>query len=113
MRDSLSISDPDIKGLPISIRSLFFGILARALKDIFKPSFGDHEIYKTQALYWITVDDYESFTSFINICFYLDIDADNIRNIVKGELRRLECGLPLHIKFNLANYKFSFEYTNR
>ena len=103
MRNLLSIPDPDINGLAISIRSLFFGILARALKDIFKPAFRDHEIYKTQALYWITVDDYESFTSFINICFYLDIDADNIRDIVNAELKRLESGLPLHIKFNLAN----------
>lgn len=103
MSDALSISDSDIGALTNSIRGLFVGILNRALKDIFKPTFSDHEIYKTQALYWITVDDLDSFTSFINICSYLDIDVDYIRHIVYAELRKLKCGVPLYIKSNLGN----------
>ena len=94
MSDALSISDSDIGALTNSIRGLFVGILNRALKDIFKPTFSDHEIYKTQALYWITVDDLDSFTSFINICSYLDIDVDYIRHIVNAEFRKLKCGVP-------------------
>lgn len=89
MSDALSISNPDIGVLANSIRGLFVGILTRALKDIFKPTFNDHEIYKTQALHWVTVDDFDSFTSFINICSYLDIDVDYIRHIVNAELRKL------------------------
>jgi len=103
MSYALSISDPDIGALANSIRGLFVGILTRALKDIFKPTFSDHEFYKTQALHWITVDDFDSFTSFINICNYLDIDVDYIRHIVNAELRKLKCGVPLHIKLNLGN----------
>jgi hypothetical protein len=110
MSDALSISDPDIGDLTNSIRSLFVGILTRALKDIFKPTFSDHEFYKTQALHWIMVDDFDSFTSFINICSYLDIDVDYIRRIINTELRKLERGVPLHIKLNLNNYKFRFEH---
>lgn len=113
MSNALSIPEPDIWGLTNSIRGLFVGILTRALKDIFKPAFGDHEIYKTQALHWITVDDLDSFTSFVNICSYLDVDVDNIRHIVNAELKRLECGFPLHIKFNLGNYKLRLENPNR
>lgn len=110
MSDALFISglyipDPDIGGLARSIRALFVAILTRALKDIFKPTYSDHEIYKTQALYWIAVDDSESVTSFINICNYLDIDVDNIRHIVNVELSRIECGLPHRIKFKIGNYK--------
>ena len=103
MSDTLSVSDPDIRALANSIRGLFVGILTRALKDIFKPTFSDHEFYKTQALHWITVDDFDSFTSFINLCSYLDIDVDYIRHIVNAELRKLKCGVPLHIKLNLGN----------
>jgi hypothetical protein len=108
MSDTLSISDPDIRASANSIRGLFVGILTRALKDIFKPTFSDHEFYKTQALHWITVDDFDSFTSFINLCSYLDINVDYIRHIVNAELRKLECGVPLHIKLNLGNYKLRF-----
>ncbi len=88
MSDALSISDPEIGTLTNSIRGLFVGILSRALKDIFKPTFKDHEFYKTQALHWITVDDFDSFTSFINICSYLDVDVDFIRHIVNAELSK-------------------------
>lgn len=105
MRGALSISEPDIGALANPIRGLFVGILSRALKDIFKPTFSDHEFHKSQALHWITVDDFDSFTSFINICSYLDIDVDYIRHIVNAELRKLKCGVPLHIKLNLGNYK--------
>ena len=86
MSDALSNTEPDIGGLSNSIRGLFVGILTRALKDIFKPTYSDREFYKTQAIYWITVDDFDSFTSFINICSYLDIDVDYIRHIVNAEL---------------------------
>ena len=70
-------SDPDIGRLAISIRSLYAAILTRAIKDIFNPTYSDHEIYKSQALYWIAVNDSESITSFISICNYLDIDVVN------------------------------------
>ena len=103
MENSTSL---DIGGLAKSIRALFAAILTRALKDIFKPTYSDQEIYKTQALYWLTVNDFDSFTSFINICNYIEIDVDNIRHRVNVELSRMECGLPHHIKFNLGNYKF-------
>ena len=103
MRYSLSISDPDIGPLANPVRGLFVGILSRALKDIFKPTFSDRELYKAQALHWIKVDDFNSFTSFINICSYLDIDVDYIRHIINAELRKLKCGVPLHIKLNLRN----------
>ena len=93
----------DIGGLAKSIRALFAAILTRALKDIFKPTYSDQEIYKTQALYWLKVNDFDSFTSFINICNYIEIDVDNIRHRVNVELSRMECGLPHHIKFNLGN----------
>ena len=103
MENSTSL---DIGGLAKSIRALFAAILTRALKDIFKPTYSDQEIYKTQALYWLTVNDVDSFTSFINICNYIEIDVDNIRHRVNVELSRMECGLPHHIKFNLGNYQF-------
>ena len=96
----------DIGGIAKSIKALFAAILTRALKDIFKPTYSDHEIYKTQALYWLKVNDFDSFTSFINICNYMEINVDNIRHRVNVELSRMECGLPHHIKFNLGNYKF-------
>jgi hypothetical protein len=102
----------DIGGLAKSIRALFAAILTRALKDIFKPTYSDHEIYKTQALHWLTANDFNSFTSFINICSYMEIDVDNIRHRVNHELSRMECGLPHHIKFNLGNYKFRSEATS-
>ena len=95
----LHISDPGIRILPGAIRALFIAILTRALKDIFKPTYSDQEIYKSQALHWITVDDFESVTSFINICSHLDIDVENIRQIVNVEIDRIERGLPHRIKF--------------
>jgi hypothetical protein len=95
----LNIPDPDIGMLPGAIRALFVAILTRALKDIFKPTYSDHEIYKSQALHWIAVDDFESVTSFINICSYLDIDTNNIRQIVTIEMNRIDLGLPHRIKF--------------
>jgi len=110
MSDALSVSDlsvpcPDIGGLTRSIRALFAAILTRALKDIFKPTYSDHEIYQTQALYWIAADDANSVTSFINICNHLNIDVDNIRQIVDAELSRIESGLTHRIKFKIGNYK--------
>lgn len=105
----LYIPDPDIGGLTRSLRALFAAILARALKDIFKPTYSDHKIYKTQALYWIRVDDPDSITSFISICSYLDIDADKIRHKVNVELSRIERDMPYHVKFNLGEYKLRSE----
>jgi len=110
MSDPLSdtnhyIPDPDIVGLARSIRALFAAILTRALKDIFKPTYSDHEIYQTQALHWIATDDPESVTSFINICNYLEIDVDHIRQTVNIELSRIEDGLTQRIQFNLGNYQ--------
>lgn len=96
MSDARSTSDPDIGAMANSIRGLFVGILKRAIKDIFKPTYSDHEYYKTQALHWIKVDDFDSFTSFINICSYLDIDVDYFRQIINAELRNLKCDIPLH-----------------
>ena len=66
-------ADANIGVLAKSIRALFVAILTRALKDIFKPTYGDHEIYKSQALYWMALDDFDSVTSFINICNYIDV----------------------------------------
>ena len=103
-------TNPDIKELTKSIRALFAAILTRALKDIFKPTYSDQEIYKSQALYWLTVNDFDSFTSFINICSYLDIDVENIRHIVNAELRRLESGFHQNIKFNRGYYKLRSEH---
>jgi hypothetical protein len=99
------IPDPDTRSLARSHRALFAAILSRALKDIFRPTYSDRHIYKTQALYWISVDDPDSITSFISICSYLDIDADKIRHKVFVELSRIECDLLHHIKFNLGNNK--------
>ena len=96
--------DPDIGSLAISIRSLYVAILTRAIKDIFKPTYSDHEIYKSQALYWIATNDSESITSFINICNHLDIDVDEIRHIINVELNRIERGLPHRIKFSMGDY---------
>ena len=102
---NLYIPDPDIGGLAESIRSLYAAILTRAVKDIFKPTYSDHEIYKSQAQYWIAINDSESITSFINICNHLDIDVDNTRHIINVELSRIERGLPHRIKFSTSNYK--------
>lgn len=100
------IPDLDIDRLTRSIHALFFAILTRALKDIFKPSYSDHEIYKTQALYWMAIDDHSSITSFISICSYLDIDASKIRHKVNIELSRIECNMPHQSNINLdrTNY---------
>jgi hypothetical protein len=97
-------TNPDIKDLAKSIRALFAAILTRALKDIFKPTYSDQEIYRTQALYWIAVDDLDSITSFVNICNHLDIDVDDFRHIVNVELDRMERGLPHRIKFSANNH---------
>ena len=94
----------DIGSLAISIRSLYVAILTRAIKDIFKPTYSDLEIFKSQALYWIEINDPESITSFINICNHLDIDVDEIRQIINAELSRIERGLPHRIKFSLGDY---------
>ena len=105
----LYIPDPDIGGLKRSLRALFASILARALKDIFKPTYSDHEIYKTQALYWIRVDDTDSISSFISICSYLDIDADKIRHKVNVELSRIEGDMAYHRQFNLGDHRLRSE----
>ena len=100
----LLIPDPDIGRSAESIRSLYVAILNRAIKDIFKPTYSDHEIYRTQALYWIAVDDLESITSFVNICNHLDIDVDDFRHIINVELGRIERGLPHRIKFSSISH---------
>ena len=105
----LYISDPDIGVLVKPLRALFTAILGRALKDIFKPTYSDHGSYKTQALYWISVNDPDSITSFISICGHLDIDADKVRHKVFVKLSRLECDIPHYIKFNLGNIKVQSE----
>ena len=102
----LDIPDPDPRSLVRSLRALFAAILSRALKDIFKPTYSDHEIYKTQALYWISVDDPDSITSFVSICSNLDIDADKIRHRVFVELSRIECDM-LHWDRRLKNQPIS------
>lgn len=88
-----------------SIRSLYAAILTRAIKDIFEPTSGDHEIYRTQALYWISINDFESITSFINVCNHLNINADEVRHVVNVELSRIERGLPHRIKFRASYHK--------
>ena len=75
-----------------STRALFVAILSRALKDIFKPTCDDYDLYKKQALHWIEVNDLESFTSFVNICGYLDIDVDRVRRNVYSEMDKIEFG---------------------
>ncbi len=106
---NLYIPDPDIGSLAESIRSLYVAILTRAIKDIFKPTYSDHEIYKSQALYWIAVNDSESITSFINICNHLDIDVNEFRHIINVELGRMARGLPHRIKFNMRDYNMRTE----
>lgn len=100
----LFIPDPDIGRLSESIRSLYVAILNRAIRDIFKPTYSDHEIYRTQALYWIAEDDLESITSFVNICNHLDINVDEFRHVLNVELDRIERGLPHRIKFSVNNH---------
>ena len=95
--------DQDIGRLTLSIRSLYVAILTRAIKDIFYPTYSDHEIYKTQALFWIAVDDSESVTSFVSICNHLDIDVDEFRHMINVELSRVERGLPHRIKFSTGS----------
>jgi len=102
---NLYIPDPDIGKLDRSIRSLYVAILTRAIKDIFKPTYSDYKIYRTQALYWIAINDSESITSFINICNLLNIDVDGIRHIINVELSKMERGLPHRIKFSMSNHK--------
>ena len=106
---NLYIPDQDIGRLAISIRSLYAAILTRAVKDIFKPTYSDHEIYKSQALYWIAVNDSESITSFINICNHLDIDVNEFRHVINVELSRMERGLPHRIKFSMSDYHMRTE----
>jgi hypothetical protein len=87
------ISDQDLEPITRSTRALFVAILTRALRDIFKPTYDDCDLYKKQALYWIEVNDLESFTSFVNICNYLDIDADRVRRSVYIEMSKIELGV--------------------
>lgn len=112
MSNALSVSGPYIPDADIgrtvrSIRALFVAILTRALKDIFKPTYSDYEIYKTQALNWIEVDDSESVTSFINVCNHLDFNPEKIRRAVNVELKRVKQGLPHRIKFKIGNYNMT------
>jgi len=100
----LFIPDPDIGRLSESIRSLYVAILNRAIKDIFKPTYSDHEIYRDQALHWIAVDDFENINSFVNICSHLDINVDEFRHILNVELDRIERGLPHRIKFSAISH---------
>jgi hypothetical protein len=85
-----NFSDHDIEPVIRSTRALFVAILSRALKDIFRPAYDDYDLYKKQALHWIEINDLESFTSFINICNYLDIDADRVRRSVYIEMGKVE-----------------------
>ena len=103
------ITEPDIYGITRSIRALLSAILERALKDILKPSYSDHETYKTQALYWMSADDHSSITSFISICSFLDIDAGRIRHKVNTELSKIECNMPHQTICNLGIYKLRSE----
>ena len=88
----------------LSITNIYAAILNRAIKDIFKPTYSDHEIYRNQALYWIAADDFESINSFVNICNHLDINVDEFRHILNVELDRIERGLPHRIKFSASNH---------
>jgi hypothetical protein len=87
------ISDQDIERISKSTRALFVAILARALKDIFKPTHGDYNLDQKQALHWIKANDLESFTSFINICNYLDIDVNRVRRSVTIAASKIEHGM--------------------
>ncbi len=84
------ISEQDLLRVTRSTRALFAAILTRALKDIFKPTYDDYDLYKKQALHWIEANDLESFTSFLNICDYLDIDVERIRRSVYNEMGKIE-----------------------
>lgn len=86
------ISNPDVEGITRSTRALFVAILTRALKDIFKPTYGGYDFYKMQALTWIEVNDFESFTSFVNICSNLDLNAERVRRCVYSKLSTIELG---------------------
>lgn len=86
-------SDQDIERIITSTRALFVAILTRALKDIYKPTYDDYNLYKNQALHWIEVNDLDSFTSFVNICDYLDIDVDRVRRSVYIKMRKIELGM--------------------
>jgi len=83
-------SDQDIERIITSTRALFVAILTRALKDVTKPTYNDYNLYKNQALHWIEINDPESFTSFVNICNYLDIDVDRFRHSVHIKMRKTE-----------------------
>ena len=76
-----------------STRALFVAILSRALKDIFKSTCDDYDLYQRQALHWIEADDLESFTSFLNICNYLDIDVEQVRRSVTIAVNKNELGM--------------------
>ena len=84
------ITDQNTDPITISTRALFAAILSRALKDILKPTNNEYDLHKKQALHWMKVNDPESFTSFVNICNYLDIDVDRMRRDVSIELYRIE-----------------------
>ena len=97
MKTSISVSKTYISEKnrePIirSTRALFVAILSLALKDAFKPTREDLDLHKRQALHWIEANDLESFTSFVNICDFLDIDADRVRRSVFSEMCKIEIG---------------------
>ena len=85
--------DQDIGRITRSTRALFAAILTRALNDIFKPTYGNHDLLKKQALHWIEINDIESFTSFVNICNYLDINVERVRRCVHTELSKIDHGM--------------------
>jgi hypothetical protein len=87
------MADQDIERITRSTRALFVAILSRALKDISKPTHDDDDLNKRQALHWIAANDLESFTSFLNICNYLDIDVDRVRRSVSTEICKIELGI--------------------
>jgi hypothetical protein len=98
MKTSISASkiyipDKDIERITRSTRALFVAILTRALRDIFKATDDDYDLYKRQALHWIEVNDLESFTSFVNICNYLNLDADRVRRSVHTKMSKIELGV--------------------
>ncbi len=96
--------DQDIERISRSTKALFAAILTRALKDVLKPSYGDYDLDKKQALHWIEINDVESFTSFVNICNYLDISVDRARHSIYIELCKIELGMPSKSSAKIDNH---------
>ena len=86
-------SDQDMERITRSTRALFVAILSRALRDIFKPTRDGYDFHKQQALNWLEVNDRESFTSFLNICDYLDIDEERVRRRIYIKMSKIEPGV--------------------